>query len=289
MALVVGMAACGRSGFDRLGSDGGAASDGAASGCTPWGPPTSLAGLQTTGNDWEPALSPDGNMLVFARASAVLMAATRTGDTFGAPVVLASLDAAGAEDVGPAWLPGGTELYFTSNRLVNAEYRLWQSSFSGGTFQAPSQVAELASTDVFSPTVRSDGLEMYFGNAGGGPFEIVRAVRASLAAPWTIDGAQSQLTLGGSAGWPSLSFDGLTLYYELSSAAGEHIYMATRATQDDLFGSAAIVSELATDARDGDPEISDDGTALYFASDPAGSSNAFDLFVSRRTCAKAAP
>ena len=289
VALCVGIvgAACGRVGFDPLGgADGGdgGTPDTANVTCTPWGTPTLLPALSTASDDWEPALSPDRTTLVFAEGSAALYSATRMDQTFTNVTLIASLDFPGEEDIGPAWGPTGTELYFSSDRVVNGEFRLWRSTFDGNAFAPPTQVAEfVTTTGVASPTIRSDNLEMYFGTIVTADYQIMRAVRATPGDPWMLDGIQSQLTMGGVAGWPSLSYDGLTLYYEYKNGTTADIYVATRTSRSELFDSPTIVSELANGVN-GDPELSRDGTELYLSSDPATTDTRFDIYVSRRTC-----
>src|SRR5690606_38871277 len=97
IALLVLVSACGRLWFDPLGvagagpddHDGGAIGDAMADAaepaCTtfgPWSAPVEVTELTSGGDDWEPALHPDGNTLVFVRGITDLYVATRSGMTF---------------------------------------------------------------------------------------------------------------------------------------------------------------------------------------------------------------
>jgi len=66
--------------------------------------------------------------------------------------------------------------------------------------------------------------------------------------------------------YPVISSDDLTLYYTLDVglSADHEIAVARRATKNDPFGGAALVTELNTpDAREGPMWLSPDGCTLY--------------------------
>src|SRR5689334_8399117 len=91
------LAGCGRWDFEPLAGDGSAATrDGDGSvGCGAWPPPTELTTVNTLGDDWDPAISPDGNVLVFSQKVTLsqqdLFVALRQGNQFGAPSPIAAL------------------------------------------------------------------------------------------------------------------------------------------------------------------------------------------------------
>lgn len=82
---------------------------------------------------------------------------------------------------------------------------------------------------------------------------------------------------------PSISADGLTLFFAVRSGESEHIYLATR---DRLgaseFSNAIELSSTRSDALDGTPFISFDGLTLYFFSDRDGGVGSRDLWSARR-------
>lgn len=82
---------------------------------------------------------------------------------------------------------------------------------------------------------------------------------------------------------PSLSADGLTLYFAAASEGTEHIYVATRsALETAQFSEAVELTSTSSAALDGTPFISFDGLGLYFFSDRAGGAGARDLWSARR-------
>jgi Tol biopolymer transport system component len=247
-----------------------------------------LPSLATGDNDWEPALSPDGRYLVFMRQlvnSFELYMATRVGPTeFTPPRVLTELNTSAVES-GATWAPTGDRLYFSSTS--SSEARLYVSDFVDGTFQAPVLVSELGS--VNSPTIRGDGLEMYFDDASlPGDFKVSRAIRAAQGDPWSTTGLETQLATGFALGYPSISHDGLRLYFEGTNAAGNgKIYMATRAAVTDRFGTPSLVTDFGEAAGIdlGDPEISaDDQLMLMSARGLPDTTGGFDIYASTRSC-----
>ena len=80
---------------------------------------------------------------------------------------------------------------------------------------------------------------------------------------------------------PSLSPDELTMYFSSNRIGGQQraIWMTTRASRSADFGAPTLVAELDSAADDRDPEISDDGLTIYWASTRAGME---DLFYATR-------
>ena len=286
------IAGCGRIYFDPLGvrdannGDGGTGAD-AQQICGPWSPPTEVSTLTSPIADWEPALHPGGDLLVYSRFDK-LYSATRSGSTFTNPAQIAVLTTSPQYDFGPAWSPAGDQLFFVSDRISGNVHRLWVSDFDGSTFQTPVQVSELANTTVIAPALSGDGLELYFSTILGGS-TIARAERATLSSPWVVTGVENQLrTPGGLVGWPALSPDSLTLYFEgLDAAMNPRIYQATRTSTAERFGTPSLVAELVPQTAGdelGDPDISRDGTTLLLAIKRAASTTDFDIYASTRTC-----
>jgi hypothetical protein len=79
--------------------------------------------------------------------------------------------------------------------------------------------------------------------------------------------------------FPTLTADGLTIYYEI---AGMHIHRAHRAAIGDDFIDEGLETTFASPDDDTDPSISDDGYTFIFSSLRSGTS--FDLFISQRDC-----
>ena len=273
--------ACGRVGFAPIEGDGGTMDVTDATPCTfgPWSTPIELASLGSTGDDFEPALSPDGTLLVFSsnRTGAEhLYQATRdlTTGAYGPATMIATLISPIAE-YGPAW-DGASRLYFGSG----ASPRLFQSTVTDTGFSTPGQVPELASDNVEAPTISTDGLEMIYTQS----YQLHRARRTTRSSPWMVEGPIAELATGGN-GYPSLSGDGLTLYFDSDrmSPQGE-LFSATRPAIDAPFANVTRLAELddvvGFDATS-DPDLAPDGTYLVMAARRGGT---WDLFEARRAC-----
>lgn len=281
LALVVG---CGRVAFtpvddarvdavDDVGTD-------APRVCGTWQTPRLQTALMSPLVEEGPALSPDGLAVVFAstRAGGMggpdLYLATRASpsDDFGAPTHLAALSSTGS-DGGVAFRGDGLGLYFTSDRTAALdELYLATRSSPDVPFAAPMRVAELMNTDIPGPTVSADDTEMFYGRAG-----LARATRASPGSPWTLDSAVTEIS--NLAGYPSLSSDGLDLYFMSVETSGMYdIHVAHRTAVGQPFGPTTRIDELAGD-RD-DVEVSVDGQTLMFASPNTND----DLYLSTRIC-----
>src|SRR5262249_44629449 len=132
----------------------------------PWSTPTRIDVLSSQSSDWEPALHPDGSILVFSSDRVVsgtikLYASTVTSGVYASPVELAILnDALATRDNGPCWSADGAQLYFSSNR--SGSLHLYVSNYAAGSFQAPTLVPDVATTVMSDIALRTDGLEMYY-------------------------------------------------------------------------------------------------------------------------------
>ena len=86
---------------------------------------------------------------------------------------------------------------------------------------------------------------------------------------------------------PTLSRNGLTLYFQSNRAGGagsSDIYMATRATTSAPFGTPSLLAgDVNLPASDGGPSISADGLSLYFHSNRVGGFGVSDLYVATRS------
>jgi Tol biopolymer transport system component len=302
-AILVVATACGRFDFAELDrapgapdaaapiGDGVAAGDGgtdAPASCA-WGTPVSVATLNSAGEDWEPAISPDGLTLVLGRQvtsmSPHLFMAHRAqlGDAFSAPVAI--LGTQTSLDAGPAWSPDGKTLYFVTDRDALQTEHLYTSAFTASTvsFAAPIRVSSLA-IDMVGPTISATDRELFY-NDPSSVASMRWATRPDPGAPWTDQGVITELTSGHGDGWPSLSPDGLTIYFESNrDLVTASIYSATRPAIGATWTNIAKVSELDAGTEIGDPDISPDGLTIYFAATRTGGMGFDDIYVATRAC-----
>ena len=171
----------------------------------PWLDPTCLEINSDGYEDSAPAFSRDGHWMFFVsnRPGGLGVPGTQNGrdlwlawraqvhDDHGwQQPVNASINTTLA-DTGPAYFANDDDglplLFFATNRDVT--FDIWQATFVDGELGLPVKVAEVSRPDRLEarPTVSHDGLEMYFfaGALGVGVFDIYRAARPDVTAPWS--------------------------------------------------------------------------------------------------------
>jgi Tol biopolymer transport system component len=184
-------------------------------------------------NELDPAISPDGSMLMFRRSDAGddLWLASRIEDaSFAAAIPLTALNSP-ASDAQPFFQLAGDEVYFASDRTGAGD--IYRATRSGVLFSTPALVDELATpAGEGDPVISADGLALFFRSDRAAPLagsNIYVATRATTAerfgAPSLVDAVSSNAHEGPT--W--LSADGCRLYLWSDRAGTADIYVATRA------------------------------------------------------------
>ena len=162
---------------------------------------------------------------------------------------------------------------------ANADFAFGEPvRFSSTMLQATDDI------DCFS----SDGLEMYIDRGFGGVNgDLWVLKRASVDDDWgppvnlgpAVNSSQEDVLA-------SISADGLTLYFQSNRPGGygdTDIYMTTRATQNDPWGTAVNMgTTINSSATEADVWISTNGLELYFLSYRSGGYGFGDIWVARR-------
>jgi len=188
----------------------------------------------------------------------------------------------------------GLELYFGSDRpggqgddiwVTKRENVIdpWELSFNPGT-PVNGPYSEGA------PCITPDGLSLYFGSnrpGGLGNWDIYVTKRATIEDPW-----EEPVNLGASVNSasdessPSISADGLSLYFQSSrpgGLGGIDIYVTTRELISDPWVPAVnLGSTVNNTGIDLCPRISNDGLLLYFSRFPSGMAYPPELWLTRR-------
>lgn len=211
----------------------------------PWGEPLNLGPtINTPFLDAAPSLSQDGHDLFFASdrpggfgSNDIWVSwRARTDDDFawGPPVNLGPNINTHAFDAGAELLR--PEFYFTSTRESEPNLDIFMSRVVGNTFGPATRVVELSSPDNDQrPSVRFDGLEIFFSSNRGSPDgsqNIWVATRQGRGLSWN-----PPVPLGPAINTqffdqqPSISADGKTLIFSSNRPGGSgglDLYMATR-------------------------------------------------------------
>jgi hypothetical protein len=107
------------------------------------------------------------------------------------------------------------------------------------------------------------------------------ATRSSPTSPFGAPVPLTAINATGGATGPSLTGDGLTMYYALTTSQDTgDIYVTHRASLAAAFGPGTPVTGLNSTVQDLDPFITADGSTLYF--DSARSSTALHLYFAVR-------
>lgn len=155
-------------------------------------------------------------------------------------------------------------------------------------FDAPVPVPGFNTADTEGvPRLTPDELELYFYfyvNVGGTQDpNLYRAQRSSVEQPFGAATAIPRVNTTSAEYDPSVSSDGLTLFFESNRIAGEglHLYMSTRPSQAAEFGAPAELANVnsATVAdTDEEPFVTADRQELWFASTRAGGLGSVDIY-----------
>ena len=214
----------------------------------PWGTPENLgATVNSAWGDGRPVLSRDEHYMFFqsnrpGAGGADIWVSWRphTHDDFGwqPPVILGSGVNSDAIDAGPAYLEnegGAPQLYFNSFRLGTSDIFL-SELMADGSFGPAQLVTELSGPAADAqPSIRHDGLEIFFHSNRSGSLDLWVATRASTLAPWSTPvNLGSTINTKYDERFPSISPDGETLYFTsgrpggFGEASTWNIYMSTR-------------------------------------------------------------
>jgi len=250
----------------------------------PFGPPTLVPGLDpggdinvVSGNDTSARLSRDELTIYFGsdRATAnggfELFAATRptVTDAFAMPTLIDELASSAGETQSPTLTPDGLTMFFESSR--SGDFQIFQTSRDtlGSPWRRPKTVDTIdrgndggPANQVGAPYVVPGGA-LYF-------HELVRSFHDIFRADSLGIRDLSGAFRGTEDAQPAVSDDELTMYFASTrpdpggnAQGGYDIWIETRSSVDDDFGSPSVVQEVSSGRDDGPTWISPDGCRLY--------------------------
>jgi len=258
----------------------------------------------------DPGISADGLSLYFnsyrpgGLGNAEIWVTTRKtkADPWGTPVNLGPMVNSSANENAPSLSADGLSLYFSSDRPGGYGARdLWVTTRKTTTdaWEEPVNLGPVVNTSAHEhgPSISTDGLSLYFseyaatppfrpGGMGGGDLWVT--TRKTKDDPWT-----KPVNLGpivNYSGWdasPSISADGLSLYFNSNRPGGfgkRDIWVTTRKTKDEQWGTPFNLGPTVnTPDGEWNPDISSDGSTLYFSSDRPDSQRSDIWQVSLKT------
>ena len=236
-------------------------------------------------------------LIVFVAAIIIDGGSTKADFTFGEPIHLGSTINSSSDDAQPCISANGLELYFNSNRAGGYGLSdLWVSTRAtihdewgtpanlGPTVNSPANDA--------GPNISSNGLELFFYSSRPGCLgdaDLYVTTRTSIQDDWDEPinlGSPVNMSSGGAYA-PSISADGLTLFFDSDRSGGyggfSDIWVTTRATMDDPWSEAVnLGSTVNTGGAEISPCISADSLWLLFRSWRSGGQGNCDLWLSTR-------
>ena len=160
------------------------------------------------------------------------------------------------------------------------------------TFGEPTNLGTAVNTlyNDTSPCISADGLSLFFHSnrpGGYGNWDIWVATRATIDDEWgTPMNLGSTVNSGQREGGPSISADGLILFFVSNRPGGPgdyDLWLTTRDTKHADWGTPMNLGPTVnSSAADSTPSISADGLSLYFSSMRPGGSGWHDIYVMTR-------
>jgi len=268
------------------------------------GKPTNLGPTVNSSGDQEgPSISADGCTLYFqsnrpgGQGSWDLWVASRptTDAEWGPPENLGPTVNTPSFEGSPCISADDLSLYFASNHPGGfGGFDLWVTTRATKTdkWGIPVNLSGInGPSDDFDASISSDGLELYFvsNRAGGlGGDDLWFTGRATKNEPWGSPvnvGATINSSLNEAC--PDVSGDGRMLFFSdhmlgpfrPGGYGGQDIWVTTRATTNDPWGEPMNLGPVINGSdNDTSPNISADGSTLYFCSNRPGGIGSYDLW-----------
>lgn len=262
-------------------------------GCPPWGEAENLGSPpNSSGGEYSPGISSDGLTLYFAHPVPPtglenIFYSVWNGTNWSAPVALnGNINTPGWEQ-DPCISADGKKLYFSAYGRPGGYglFDIWVSEWDTVTDDwgpATNLGPNINTADWdYGPCISADGKTLYFVSWG---FPFPDGIYKS---GWngTVWGPATRLSqnvnISSTAEAPSISSDGLSLYFTLTSITGRYVYVSFWNGADWTLGE--LVQAASDSASASGPQISFDGRRLYFySSRTQGSYGGHDLWMITR-------
>ena len=248
-------------------------------------PPVKLPNVNVAGSNIGGSISADGLSLYFVReqeGNFTICVATRSSvqdDWYPATSLPPAINGPSWDHV-PSISPDGLSLLFPSDRPGGSGgLDIWiaERPTPDSPWGTPVNLGPAVNSSAWDMGAKmsADGLSIYFHSSRAGGFggeDIWVTTRTAKDAPWEqainlglpVNGGQND-------GEPTISADGLTLFFNserLGGSGSYDLWVTTRRTTDDPWGPPANLGPLVNSSTiEWCASVSPDGSTLYFCSD----------------------
>jgi len=182
----------------------------------------------------------------------------------------------------------GRSLYFYSDRSTSGSEDLFVATRAdtNSPFDTVTELSSLNSPGLdHLPWISADERTIYFASDRAGSVDIWRATRGQASDAFAAPNAVDELNTTSDEGGIAVSADQREVIFVSSRAGGlggPDFYRAVRASVDEPFSAPVHLPELSSTDLDYGPELTRDGSALYFASRRGDTVSA--IWRVRRSC-----
>ena len=264
-----------------------------------FGTPTEVPNVNSSSRDFNSSISADGLSLFFistrpgGAGGTDIWVTTRetTDDPWGTPVNLGTSMNTSGGDGGVSISFDDLSLYFSSMRgggYGNGDLWVATRETIHSEWGTPKNLGPTvnSSADQCYPSISADELALYFNSnrgGGGGGYDLWVTTRETADDDW---GAPVNLgpTVNGSAQdvHPGISADGRLLFFASTRSGGvggSDIWVTSRATTDDPWGESVNLGSTVNSSKWEDfPNVSADGSTLFFRASLSGSHSGGDIW-----------
>jgi len=220
----------------------------------------------------------------------LLTGKTMAGFIFGTPVNLGPVVNSTGSDGSPEIAADGLTLYFDSMRIEGlGSWDIWMTTRQTTDSQwGPARPLPSPVNSYYSdagPSISADGLSLYFASerpGGYGGFDLYVAIRRTIEEPWGTPANLGPIVNSNTYdNHPSISADGLMLFFGSARSGGYDLYVTQRATTNSEWTVPVSLGSMTnTSYNELSPDISSDGLSLFF--DRRGASGNRDIWVAAR-------
>ncbi len=258
-----------------------------------WTEPVPVTEVNTEYEEMPPFLSFDGLSLYFSRVRtdtfyyARIFVATRD-EPYGPFTSVNQILSSSGQHVFEPWIsPDNLRMYYFAQKESPI---LWQLKVSERTsvndpWPLGADISELNQLGrIQSPRLTADELLIFFDSPdipGEGGYDIWMATRSDRYSPFGSVTNLAEINTADSEGGPYVTPDGLTLLFHSDRNGSYQIFRATRQSLTEPFGNVEHLSLF--DSPGGlscHPNMSSDGSALYFVKQLSADRSTRDIYVS---------